>query len=151
VFYCDLQKAFDCVTYDILPSKMEFYGITGKANNLIEFHLQDRFQRVLTDYHSTQYTSDWVPVKHGVPQGSILGPLFFLLYNNNLPKTISDICTSSYSEFNVISKRSLLFGYKTLQHRLKRQIWLYTDPQRQDIGVTARRKQEAMVRKRADK
>jgi hypothetical protein len=46
IFY-NLYKAFDCVNYDILLSKMEFYGISGKANTLIESYLQGRYQRVL--------------------------------------------------------------------------------------------------------
>ena len=47
--FCDLQKASDCVNRDILLSKMQFYGISGKANNLIKSYLRDRFKRVLID------------------------------------------------------------------------------------------------------
>ena len=91
--FCDLHKAFDCVNHDILLSKMEFYGIIGKANNLIKSYLQNRYQRVQIKKDSLNYCSDWELITDGVPQGSILGPLFFLLYINDLPNTISDLAT----------------------------------------------------------
>jgi len=47
--FCDFHKAFDCVNHGILLSKMEFYGISGKDNNLIKFYLQDRYKTVLVD------------------------------------------------------------------------------------------------------
>jgi hypothetical protein len=56
--FCDLQKAFDWVNCDILLSKMEFYGISGKTNNLITSYLHDRFKRVWTDYDSRKYSSE---------------------------------------------------------------------------------------------
>ena len=50
--FCDLQKAFDCVNYDILLSKMKFYGITGVANRLMESYLGNRYQRVNINGHN---------------------------------------------------------------------------------------------------
>jgi hypothetical protein len=58
----------------------KFCGLSGKAGNLIKPYLQDRFQRELIDYDSRKYSSKWEPVKHGVFQGCIHGPLFFLIY-----------------------------------------------------------------------
>jgi len=89
--FCDLHKKFDCINYDILLSEMEFYGISGKANNLIKSCLQDRYQRVLVDLESKKYYSEWKSVTDGVLQGFILGPMLFLFYVNDLPNVISYI------------------------------------------------------------
>jgi hypothetical protein len=82
--FCDLEKAFDCVNHNVLLLKLEFYGIEGKFNALIISYLKDRYQKVVIDNMKTinSASSEWKMVKHGVPQGSILGSLFFLLYVN---------------------------------------------------------------------
>jgi hypothetical protein len=89
--FCDLQKAFDTVNYDVLLSKMEFYGISGEAYNLIKSYLLQRYQRVLVDLDSKKYYSEWELVNDKVPQGSVLRSLLFLLYVNDLPNAISNI------------------------------------------------------------
>jgi hypothetical protein len=86
-----LDKASDCVNHDILLSKEEFYGISGKAKDLIKSYLHGRRQITLVDYDSKKYYAEWEIVTDGVPQGSILRPLLFLLYVNDIPNVISDI------------------------------------------------------------
>jgi hypothetical protein len=62
--FCDLTKAFDYVNHNILLSKLEFYGITGRANNLIKLYLNDRYQRVLIKKkYLINHFSEWVKVK----------------------------------------------------------------------------------------
>jgi hypothetical protein len=88
--FCDLQKAYDCVNHNILLTKLEFYGITGITYKLIKSYLQGRYQRVVLNNHSSSLCSNWGEITHSVPQGSILGPLLFLLNINDLQKITND-------------------------------------------------------------
>ena len=90
--FCDLQKAFNWVNYNILLSKMKFYGISGVANKLMESYLRNRYQIVVINVHnnSNGHFSKWEEVQHRIPQGSVLGSLLFLIYVNDLSKSVSD-------------------------------------------------------------
>jgi hypothetical protein len=86
-FLCDLQKAFDCMDHNIPVNKLEFYGIEGKFKTSIACYITGRHQKVtLNNNTNNNSSSKWEMIKNGILQGSILDPLFFLTYINDLPK-----------------------------------------------------------------
>ena len=83
--FLDISRAFDRVWHSGLVFKLKQIGIEGNAIRIIEDFLKDREQRVAIDGQ----VSDWAPIAAGVPQGSILGPLLFLVYINDITESVT--------------------------------------------------------------
>ena len=99
--FLDLSKPFGRVWYDGLMYKLKSLGICGNYYWLIHSFLSDRHQRVVLNGQS----SNWSHIKAGVPQGSVLGPLIFLVYINDLPEgltTSAKIFADDNSLFSVV-------------------------------------------------
>ena len=95
----DFAKAFDTVNHEILLDKLQYYGIRGTALKWFQSYLNDRLQ--CTEIGNTQ--SDLKYIKCGVPQGSILGPLLFLLYINDI------VLSSDVFKFTLFADDTSLF------------------------------------------
>ena len=96
--FCDLSKAFDCLNFDIFLSKLEYYGVDGTPLALIKSYLSNRYQYVQFE----NCKSDLLEVKTGIPQGSILGPLFFSVLINDIVKSSSKLSFLMYADDTTI-------------------------------------------------
>ncbi len=94
VVFIDLRKAFDTVNFEILLQKLQEYGVNGSELEWFSSYLHGRSQVVTID----GVLSESLPVTVGVPQGSILGPLLFVLYVNDLPEALDNCESNMYAD-----------------------------------------------------
>ena len=115
--FVDLQKAFDTVDHEILLYKLNHYGIRGTENAWFKSYLSNRKQFVTINGVSSEENI----IQHGVPQGSVLGPLLFLLYINDLHNAIKHCSTIHFADDTslIIKNKSLKQMKKYLNFDLK--------------------------------
>ena len=116
VIYLDFAKAFDKVPHSRLAAKLEACGIGGKVLQWIKNWLGDRRQKVGI---RGKY-SDWVKVISGVPQGSVLGPLLFLIYINDIDEGILSKISKFADDTKLCREMGSELDAKMLQEDLKR-------------------------------
>ena len=115
VIFIDLKKAFDTVNHTIRLKKLEHYGIRGVPLQWFESYL--RKQIVSVNGHS----SNELETKHGVPQGSVLGPLLFLLHINDLPSISKKLTFYLFADdANIYFESSNLLQ---LQKTVNKELW----------------------------
>lgn len=109
--FMDLKSAFDFVSHETLLNKLSVYGVRGTVNKWIQTYLSDREQCTTICSLSPEtkivkaHQSDYRVNSYGVPQGSILGPFLFILYLNDMPRSIDDKMTL-YADDSVVMIQS---------------------------------------------
>jgi len=124
VIYLDFQKAFDKVPHRRLITKIEAHGIGGEVLRWIQSWLQGRRQRVVLG----KQMSDWQDVLSGVPQGSVLGPLMFILYINDIDESVNSKILKFADDTKIFHKVNLENNIDSLRKDLNNLVACVTYP-----------------------
>ena len=114
VVYTDFSKAFDRVSHDLLLYKLTSYNLHPNLLLLLRSYLTNRKHRVVVDGQC----SSWNLVPSGIPQGSILGPLLFNLFVNDIPQHLSSDCLMFADDLKIFRQISCSTDITNLQHDL---------------------------------
>ena len=111
VIYTDFSKAFDSVPHHRLLKKMKSLGIIGDTLGWVKAFLSNRRQRVRVD----DQLSDWINVISGIPQGSVLGPILFVIFINDMPEIVESMCQLFADDAKVFRSVSLRDNHGNLK------------------------------------
>lgn len=118
----DLSKAFDCVSHDILLSKLEAIGMRGISHKLLSSYLLNRKQSIVVNGKQSKLNN----ILHGVPQGSVLGPLLFIIFINDFSKNMLPIKSFLFADdTTILSQNKCLKELKreSFENRDKAESW----------------------------
>ena len=111
----DYKKVFDLIDRDILLSKLEAYGIASKELMLLTSYLKGGRSSVTIGGVQSEYRL----ITHGVPQGSVLGPLLFIIFVNDLPNPVSQSTIDIYADDTTLSTFAVVSDLPAIQQRLQ--------------------------------
>ena len=130
--FIDLKKAIDTVNHSILLRKLEHYGIRGVALDWFTSYLLGRKQYVSVNGHISGYCE----ITFGVPQGSVLGPLLFLIYINDLPSVSKSLAFYLFADdTNIYFEASDLFTLQKVLNRELRHVKKWLDANKLSLNI----------------
>ena len=139
--FLDLSKAFDSLEHSVLLNKLSRYGVRGKTNDWFASYLQNRKMRVKCNITSTgnlEY-SQYQTVNYGIPQGSCLGPLIFIIFTNDLNTQLMNTASLLFADDTTIymSHRHLKYLKWCVEEDMKRLItWFKANKLTLNLGKT---------------